>query len=138
MSCFYLFLLQNSAGWMHRQQIFPRSACPINIARFKKPKRKKNVHLTLSICQFIQIRRASLYLQRYNLWQRGLLKAEYVDTFVSTSFCIMGQLTKHTVSVVYWSEATTRVLYQQGRAWKHKLHRYICWILILNGWITSG
>lgn len=136
MSCFYLFLLQNSAGWMHRQQIFPRSACPINIGRFKKPKRKKCIFN--SICQFIQIRRASLYLQRYNLWQRGLLKAEYVDTFVSTSFCIMGQLTKHTVSVVNRSEATTRVQYQQGRAWKHKLYRYICWILILNGWITSG
>lgn len=97
MSCFYLFLLQNSAGWMHRQQIFPRSACPINIARFKKPKRK-NVYLALSIFQFIQILRASLYLQCYNLWQRGLLKAEHVDTFVNTSFCIMGQLTKHCLS----------------------------------------
>lgn len=81
-----------------------------------KSQKEKNVYLTLSICQFIQICRASLYLQRYNLWQRGLLKAEYVDTFVSTSFCIMGQLTKHTVSVVNRSEATTRVQYQQGRA----------------------
>lgn len=81
-----------------------------------KSQKEKNVYLALSIYQFIQIRRASLYLQCYNLWQRGLLKAEYMGTFVNTSFCIMGQLTKHSVSVVNRSEATTLVLYQHGRA----------------------
>lgn len=89
-------------------RFFPGLLALLTLEGLKSQKEKK-VFLTLSICQFIQI-------QRYNLWQRGLLKAEYVDTFVSTSFCIMGQLTKHTVSVVNRSEATTRVQYQQGRA----------------------
>lgn len=76
----------------------------------------------------------------YNRSSISLSGGEYVSGFVNTPVSLMGPLREHFASVAYRSASTTHVLHQQGtqRPWKSKLHRYLFWLLILNGGITAG